>query len=173
MLSGRFLSYSKRRKIDRNDKLLSFVITRCHSLHHSLSFVLPLVVTKCSTRCHLMYYSLTLDVTLLCLFKSDQFKRSLNCLSFSNDTLHVLFRLLSIFRGSHRRCSVRKVFLEISQIHRKTPVLESHSSSQSLLETDLAPLHRVYQTSLQIVFVIDKSCWGCPVSWRILLKDVL
>ena len=32
---------------------------------------------------------------------------------------------LITFRSSHRRCSVKKVFLEISQIHRKTPVPES------------------------------------------------
>ena len=31
----------------------------------------------------------------------------------------------SKFRSSHQRCSIKKVFLKISQIHRKTPVLES------------------------------------------------
>ena len=37
---------------------LSFLVTRCHSLSfavtccHSLSFVIPLVVTICTTRCH-------------------------------------------------------------------------------------------------------------------------
>ena len=29
------------------------------------------------------------------------------------------------FRSSHRRCSLKKVVLEILQIHRKTPVPES------------------------------------------------
>ena len=29
------------------------------------------------------------------------------------------------FKSSHRRCSVTKVFLKISQISQKTPVLES------------------------------------------------
>ena len=29
------------------------------------------------------------------------------------------------FRSSHRRCSLKKVLLEILQIHRKTPVPES------------------------------------------------
>ena len=32
---------------------------------------------------------------------------------------------MSCYRRSHRRCSVKKVFLEISQNSRKTPVLES------------------------------------------------
>ena len=29
------------------------------------------------------------------------------------------------FRSSHRRCSIKKVFLKFRNIHRKTPVLES------------------------------------------------
>ena len=59
--SGRFLSYSKKRKISQNNHSLSLVIIRCHSLsfvvtRHLLSFVvirchsLPLVVT------HLSFY---------------------------------------------------------------------------------------------------------------------
>ena len=46
MLSGRLLSYLKKRKINRNGHSLSFVVTRCHSLYHSLS----LVVIRCPTR---------------------------------------------------------------------------------------------------------------------------
>ena len=66
MLSGRLLSYLKKRKINRNGHSLSFVVTRCHSLYHSLS----LVVIRChsfTTRCH----SLSLDVPLVCLFLND------------------------------------------------------------------------------------------------------
>ena len=37
----------------------------------------------------------------------------------------VLFFYISLYGSSHRRRSVKKVFLKISQISRKTPVLES------------------------------------------------
>ena len=90
MLSGRPLSYLKeKRKISRNDRSLSFVVTlcttRCHLLslfvihYHSLSLVvirchlLSFVVTRCTTRCHSLslvvirchslYHSLSLVVT--------------------------------------------------------------------------------------------------------------
>ena len=51
--------------------ILSFVfirfITRCHSLAvircHSLSLVVPLVVTHCITRCHSLYHSIIFIVT--------------------------------------------------------------------------------------------------------------
>ena len=73
MLSGSLLSYLKKRKISRNGHSLSFVVplvvTRCHSLSlvvplvvircHSLSFV----VTRCTTRCHSLYHSLSFVVT--------------------------------------------------------------------------------------------------------------
>ena len=36
-----------------------------HSLHHSLSFVVPLVVTHCTTCCHSFYHSLSLVVPLV------------------------------------------------------------------------------------------------------------
>ena len=52
MLSGRFLAYSKRKK-------LAEMITRWYSFYHSLSLVIPLVVTRYSTCCH----SLLLVVT--------------------------------------------------------------------------------------------------------------
>ena len=42
-------------------------IIRFHSLHHLLSFVVPLIVIRCTTRCH----SLSLDVPLVCLFIND------------------------------------------------------------------------------------------------------
>ena len=59
VISGRLLSYSKKRRISRNDPL-------CHLLS-LLSLVLPLAVTRCHllslivpfavTRCHSMYHS--------------------------------------------------------------------------------------------------------------------
>ena len=65
MLSGRLLSYLKKRKIIRNGHLLSFVVTRYHSLYHSLSLIVPIVVI----RCHSLYHSLS----LVCLFINDPF----------------------------------------------------------------------------------------------------
>ena len=81
--------------------LLSLVVIRCHSLYHSLSFVvtrhsLPFVVTdvihchslyhslshvvfRCHSLYHLLslvvirYHSLSLDVPLVCLFINDRF----------------------------------------------------------------------------------------------------
>ena len=53
----------KKRKISRNGHSLSLVVplvvTRCHSL----SLVVPLVVTRCTTRCHSLCHSLSLFVT--------------------------------------------------------------------------------------------------------------
>ena len=87
MLSGRLLSYLKKRKISRNGHSLSLVVIRCHSLYHSLSLVvirchslyhslsfvvtrcttrchsLSFVVTRCTTRCHSLYHSLSFVVT--------------------------------------------------------------------------------------------------------------
>ena len=66
MLSGRLVSYLKKRKISRNTHLLSLVVIPCHSLYHLLS----LVVTHCHSLslvvncCHLFYHSLSLDVPL-------------------------------------------------------------------------------------------------------------
>ena len=46
---------------------LSLVVTcyttRCHSLYHSLSFVVPLDITRCTTPCHSLYYSLSFVIT--------------------------------------------------------------------------------------------------------------
>ena len=39
---------------------LSLVVTRCHSLYHSLSFV----IARCSTRCHSLYHLFSLVVSL-------------------------------------------------------------------------------------------------------------
>ena len=68
MHSGRFLSYSRKKKIIQNDyslphvvircHSLSFVVSRCLSLHHSLSLVIPLVVTRYITRLSLYKRSL-------------------------------------------------------------------------------------------------------------------
>ena len=83
MLSGRLLSYLKKRKISRNGHSLSFVVTRCttrcHSLYHSLSLVVPLVVirchslsfvvTRCTTRCHSLSFVVTRCTTRLSFHK--------------------------------------------------------------------------------------------------------
>ena len=79
--SGRFLSYSKKRKISQSDHLLSLAVVRCHSLSfvitrcHSLSLVvtrchlLSLVVTRChllslvAIRCHSLSFVAPLVVT--------------------------------------------------------------------------------------------------------------
>ena len=49
-----------------NLKSLSFAFirctTRCHSLYHSLSLVVPLVVTHCTTRCHSLSFVVPLTV---------------------------------------------------------------------------------------------------------------
>ena len=53
MLSGRLLSYSKKRRISRNVHSchsLSFIVTRCQPLYQSLYHLLSLVVTRCTTR---------------------------------------------------------------------------------------------------------------------------
>ena len=103
MLSGRLLSYLKKKKIAKmvtRCHSLSFVVTRCHSLYHSLSLivllavicghslslVVPLVVTHCTTLCHLwplvvicchsLYHSLSLVVTW-CTTRLSFYKRSL------------------------------------------------------------------------------------------------
>ena len=82
MLSGRLLSYLKKRKISRDGHLLSLVVIRCHSLYHSLS----LVVIRCHslyhslsfvvTRCHSLYHSLSL-VVIRCTTRLSFYKRSL------------------------------------------------------------------------------------------------
>ena len=74
MLSGRLVSYLKKRKISQKSHLLSLVVIPCHSLCHSLSFVVTRCTTHCTTRyhllslvvncCHLFYHSLSLDVPL-------------------------------------------------------------------------------------------------------------
>ena len=86
MHSGRFLFYSRKRKISQNDHSLSFVVTCCYWVsfvftrclrRHLLSFV----VTHCATRCHSLSIFVThcasrcdllsLDVSLVCLFIND------------------------------------------------------------------------------------------------------
>ena len=96
MLSGSLLSYLKKRKISRNGHLLSLVVIRCHSLSfvvplvvtcchllslfcHSLSPVVPLVVIRCHSLSLVVLlvvnrcHSLSLDVLLVCLFISDPY----------------------------------------------------------------------------------------------------
>ena len=77
--------YSKNRKFSRNDCSLSFVVTRCHSLYHSLSFAVPLVITCCTSPCHslsfvvtrciFLCHSLSLVVTR-CIIRLSFYKRS-------------------------------------------------------------------------------------------------
>ena len=54
VLSGRFLSYSRKRKVSGTNHQLSLVVTRfttcCATRCNSFSFV----VTSCTTRCHLL-----------------------------------------------------------------------------------------------------------------------
>ena len=54
VLSGRFLSYLKKRKTSQNSHLLSLVVIRSHSLYQSLSFVV--------IRCHLLSFVVPLVV---------------------------------------------------------------------------------------------------------------
>ena len=60
VLSGRLLSYFKKRKISRNGHSLSFVVTRCTTRYNWLSFVF----TR-TTRCHSIY------LPLVCLLIND------------------------------------------------------------------------------------------------------
>ena len=55
MHSGRFLSYSKKKKISQNDHSLSLIVIRCHSL--------SLAVSRCITLCHWLHQSLSFFVT--------------------------------------------------------------------------------------------------------------
>ena len=55
MHSGRFLSYSKKRKISQNDHSLSLAVICCHSL----SLIVPLVVIRCTTRCNSLLFVIT------------------------------------------------------------------------------------------------------------------
>ena len=98
MHSGRFLCYLKKKgKIVKmitcchSLSLVVFVVscctTRCHSLYHSLSLVVPIAVTRCTTRCHSMYHSLSLDVSLVCLFINNN-QISLLCKNFHKLFVH-------------------------------------------------------------------------------------
>ena len=110
MHSGRFLSYSRKRKISQNDHSLSFVVACCYSLSfvitrcHSLS----LVIIRCHslslivTRCHLLYHSLSfvvtrcnslsMDVSLVCLFINDWYTAQSfqNMMGRSHMPIHLL-----------------------------------------------------------------------------------
>ena len=88
MLSGRLLSYLKKRKLSRNGHSLTLVVivvplivTHCHSL--------SLILTGCTTRCH----SFSLDVLLVCLFiNNPNF-----ALSFCRSSCPEVFCFLEIF----------------------------------------------------------------------------
>ena len=70
MHSGRFLPYSRKRKINQNDHSLSFIVTR----YHSLPLVVPLVSTGFTTRCHRLYHSLSV-VIIGCITRLSFYKR--------------------------------------------------------------------------------------------------
>ena len=75
MRSGRFLSYSKKKKkISQNDHSFSLVVIRCHFL----SLVVSRFTTRRTTCCLSLvvirwhsYHSLSLNVSLVCLFMND------------------------------------------------------------------------------------------------------
>ena len=63
------LRKSSKKMVKRNP-IIIIVLKRsrylcCQSLYHSLSFVVPLVVTHCTTCCHSFYHSLSLVVPLV------------------------------------------------------------------------------------------------------------
>ena len=100
--SGRFLSYSKKRKIKMTTRChsLSFVVTHCHLLSlvvilitrchsfHLLSLVVPLAVGRCYSlslavplaviRCHSLYHSLSFVALVVtrCINRLSFYKRS-------------------------------------------------------------------------------------------------
>ena len=129
MLSGSLLSYLKKRKTSQNEHSLSLVVPPCHlssivairctTRCHSLSLVVPLVVTCCSTRCHLLSlvvfvvtrcttrcHSLSLDVLLVCLFINDQKKTILQ-------TKFVIIILYSYYR---RRTIEKRFYYDLNKV---------------------------------------------------------
>ena len=117
MLSGRLLSYLKKRKISRNGHSLSLVVIRCHSLYHSLSLVvirchslyhsLSLVVPLVVICCHSLYYSLSLVVTR-CTTRLPFYKRSFKSMeiyrfSETNNKIIYLFFNLYAFQWNLKR----------------------------------------------------------------------
>ena len=71
---------SKKKKIGQNNHSLSFIVTRCHSLYHSLSLVVLLVVPLVTIRCHSLSFIATRCTThcnslllVVTLFKNDRF----------------------------------------------------------------------------------------------------
>ena len=111
---------------------LAEMVTRCHSLSlfviccHSLSFVVPLVVTRCHslslvvplvvirchslsfvvTRCTTRCHSLSLDVLLVCLFINDRKKTILQ-------TKFVIIILYSYYR---RRTIEKRFYYDLNKV---------------------------------------------------------
>ena len=118
VLRGRLLSYLKKRKISRNTHSLLLVAIRCHSLYHSLSFVvicchsLSLVVIRCYLlslvvplvviRCH----SLSLDVPLVCLFIDD-----LNRVALFLQSFCFTIELMAFQANNIKLCRSRQLLL--------------------------------------------------------------
>ena len=111
MHSGRFLSYSrKKKKLAKTP--LSFVVTRCHSLSFVVTrcHLLSIVVSRCITRCHSLchsssfvvihshslYHSLSLDVSLVCLFINNPCKGNILSTTPKNsgNQEHIITQLL-------------------------------------------------------------------------------
>ena len=118
MLRGSLLFYLKNRNVSGNGHSLSFAATRCHSLYLSLSFVVPLVVIRCTTRCHslslvvIRCHSLSLDVLLVFLFINDRksgyvFKLLLilfrNILKFNRTTSQNFSLFINVFHSNVSR----------------------------------------------------------------------
>ena len=106
MLNGRFLSYSEKRKINRNGHSLPFAVTRCRSLSLAVSLVvtrstlyvvtrfqlLSLVLLLVVTRCHL----LSLNVSIVCLFINDPF---ILCKSSTFFFINRIFQIQNLYGG--------------------------------------------------------------------------
>ena len=123
MISGRLLSYSKKKKISRNGHSLSFVVIRCHSLSlvvircttrcHSLYHSLSLVVIHCTTRCTTHCYSLSLVVPLVvtrCTTRLSFYKRSLKFLKHMLQAICSFSVLLKLIKSHERIILLRFIY---------------------------------------------------------------
>ena len=79
---------------------LSFLVIRCHLLHHSLSLAVSFVVICCTTRCHSLYHSLSfvLPLVVICYHSfSFDVTRCTTRLSFYKRSLFYNFLLFTSF----------------------------------------------------------------------------
>ena len=141
---SRFLS----KKTGRNNRSLSFLVTRCYSW----PLVVPLVVTCCTTRCHSLSlvipvvgtrcHSLSLDVSLVCLFINDP--------------------LTSSFLSYWKKVQASWTFFESR---------ESSNSMWPCARTDTAYAQRSYLTVMWLTFAKWRSALTLEVCVK--LKDEL